>query len=47
VEVAAGPLDQVMDLLNRQPIRVLWQCGGISPQESKRVIEIVRGRIEF
>ncbi len=33
-------LDQVVDLLNRQPVRMLWQCGGLAPDEAALVSSI-------
>jgi hypothetical protein len=38
----AGELDRVMEILNREPIRILWQCGDLTAKERDLVLSIAQ-----
>lgn len=35
-------LDAVVDVLNNEPARILWQCGRLSEEERRRVLDLAR-----
>lgn len=37
-----GPLQEVVDLVNTEPVRLLWQCGALAPGETDQVLELAR-----
>jgi hypothetical protein len=37
-----GPLDEIVTLLNAEPVRLLWQCGALTARETDQVLEVAR-----